>query len=81
MASNATILIVVTAMAVLVLTGACALVVYKMRTKGDSARGLTLRTQIDEDLSRFRRQEELADELDARVIAERGELDVRTVSE
>jgi hypothetical protein len=78
MVTNTTILIIVTAMAALVLTGACALVVYKTRNKGRDVEGATFRNQIDADVLRLRRQEERADRLDATAHAARVEIDIKT---
>ena len=48
-------------MAVLVLTGALALVVYLARIQHRHARGQTIRDQVEEDALRLRRQEVLAE--------------------
>ena len=57
MATNTTVLILVTAMAALVLTGALALVVYKTRNQQRHGKGETIRDQVEEDALRLRRQE------------------------
>jgi hypothetical protein len=77
-ATNTTVLILVTAMAALVLTGALALVVYKTRTRVN-VKGTTRRNQADEDALRLRRQEALADEFDARAHTAQVEVDIKTV--
>jgi hypothetical protein len=69
----------VIAMAVLVLTGALALVVYKTRIQHRHARGQTIRDQVEEDALRLRREEVLADEFDARAHAAQVEVDIKTV--
>ena len=79
MASNTTVLIIVTAMAALVLVGALALVVSKTRTKRRTIDGTTFRDHLEEDALRLRRQEELADEFDARAHAAQVEIDIKTV--
>jgi hypothetical protein len=48
-ATNTTVLILVTAMAALVLTGALALVVYKTRNQQRHGKGETIRDQSDEN--------------------------------
>ena len=78
MATNTMVLIVVAALAVLVLAGVLALVVYKTRTQGRHGKGETIRDQADEDVLRLRRQEALADESAARAHAAQVEIDIKT---
>jgi hypothetical protein len=78
-ATNTTVLILVTAMAALVLTGVLALVVYKTRNQQRYGNGETIRDQVEEDARRLRRQEVLADQLDARAHAAQVEIDIKTV--
>ncbi|MCW2624127.1 hypothetical protein [Mycobacterium sp.] len=79
MATNTTVLVIVTAMAALVLAGALALVVSKTRTSRRNVNGTTIRDQAEEDALRLRRQEALADEFDARAHAAQVEIDIKTV--
>jgi hypothetical protein len=79
MATNTTVLIIVTAMAALVLAGTLALVVSKTRPSRRSVNGTTIRDQAEEDALRLRRQETLADEFDARAHAAQVEIDIKTV--
>jgi hypothetical protein len=76
MATNTTVLIVVTTLAVLVLAGVLAGVVYKTRPP---KRGEMVRDQVEEDALRLRRQQALADEFDARAYAAQVEIDIKTV--
>jgi hypothetical protein len=69
-------LILVTAMAALVLTGVLAAVVCKTRAP---KRVETVRDESEQDALRLRRQEALADELDARAYAAQVEIDIKTV--
>jgi hypothetical protein len=78
-ATNTIVLILVTAMAALVLTGVLALVVYKTRNQQHYRKGETMRDQVDEDTRRLRRQEVLADQFDARAHAAQVEIDIKTV--
>ena len=78
MATNTTVLIVVTALAVLVLAGVLVGVAYKTRTAAPR-QGTTIRDQAEEDALRLRRQEALADEFDARAHAAQVEIDIKTV--
>ena len=78
MATNAMVLIVVAALAVLVLAGVLALVVYKTRSRQRHGKGETIRDQADEDVLRLRRQEALADESAARAHAAQVEIDIKT---
>ncbi len=78
MATNAMVLIVVAALAVLVLAGVLALVVYKTRSQQRHGKGETIRDQADEDVLRLRRQEALADESAARAHAAQVEIDIKT---
>jgi hypothetical protein len=78
-ATNTTVLILVTAMAALVLTGVLALVVYKTRNQQRHGEGETIRDQVEEDALRLRRQEVLADQFDARAHAAQVEIDIKTV--
>jgi hypothetical protein len=70
------VLIIVTTLAILVLTGVLAGVVYKTRTPN---RGEMVRDQVAEDALRLRRQQTLADEFDARAHAAQVEIDIKTV--
>ena len=79
MATNTTVLIVVTALAVLVLAGVLVGVAYKTRTPQRHAKGTKIRDQAEEDALRLRRQEALADEFDARAHAAQVEIDIKTV--
>jgi cytochrome c oxidase assembly protein Cox11 len=79
MATNTTVLLLVTAIAALVLAGALALVVYKARTSRRNVNGTTIRDQAEQDALRLRRQETLADEFDARAHAAQVEIDIKTV--
>jgi len=63
-------------MAALVLTGVLAGVVYKTRAP---KRVETVRDEAEQDALRLRRQEALADELDARAYAAQVEIDIKTV--
>ncbi len=76
MATNTTVLIIVTAMAALVLAGVLAGVVYKTRAP---KRVETVRDEAEQDALRLRHQEVLADEFDARAHAAQVELDIKTV--
>jgi hypothetical protein len=78
MAANAMVLIVVAALAVLVLAGVLALVVYKTRSQQRHGKGETIRDQADEDVLRLQRQEALADESAARAHAAQVEIDIKT---
>ncbi len=78
MATNAMVLIVVAALAVLVLAGVLAIVVYKTRSQQRHGKGETIRDQADEDVLRLRRQEALADESAARAHAAQVEIDIKT---
>jgi hypothetical protein len=78
MATNTTVLIIVTVMAALVLAGTLALVVSKTRPSRRNVNG-TIRDQAEEDALRLRRQETLADEFDARAHAAQVEIDIKTV--
>jgi hypothetical protein len=77
--TNTTVLILVTAMAALVLTGVLALVVYKTRNQQRNGNSETIRDQVEEDALRLRRQEVLADQFDARAHAAQVEIDIKTV--
>jgi hypothetical protein len=77
-ATNTTVLILVTAMAALVLTGVLVLVVYKTRNQQSYGKGETIRDQVEDDALRLRRQEVLADQLDARAHAAQVEVDIKT---
>jgi len=70
------VLIIVTTLAVLVLAGVLAGVVYKTRTP---RWGEMVRDQVEEDALRLRRQQTLADEFDARAHAAQVEIDIKTV--
>ena len=61
MATNTTVLIVVTAIAALVLAGMLVGVAYKTRTQQRNINGETIRDQAEEDARRLRRREALAD--------------------
>jgi hypothetical protein len=76
MATNTTILIVVTALVALVLASALAGVVYKTRTP---KRVEVVRDPAEEDALRLRRQERLADEYAARAHSARVEIDIKTI--
>jgi Flp pilus assembly protein TadG len=76
MATNTTVLLIVTAMAALVLAGVLAGVVYKTRAP---KRVETVRDEAEQDALRLRHQEVLADEFDARAHAAQVELDIKTV--
>jgi hypothetical protein len=78
-ATNTTVLILVTAMAGLVLTGVLVLVVYKTRNQQRHGKGETIRDQVEEDALRLRRQEVLADQFDAQAHAAQVEIDIKTV--
>ena len=78
MAANALVLIVVAALALLVLAGVLALVVYKTRSQQRHGKGETIRDQADEDVLRLQRQEALADESAARAHAAQVEIDIKT---
>jgi hypothetical protein len=69
-------LVIVAAMAALVLAGVLAAVVY--RTRAPNWNELA-RDQFEEDATRLRRQELLADEFDAKVHAAQVEIDIKTV--
>ena len=77
MATNTTVLIVVTAMAALVLAGMLVGVAYKTRTQQRNINGETIRDQAEEDALRLRRREALADEYAARADAAQVEIDIR----
>ena len=72
-------MILVTAIAALVLTGVLTLVVYKTRNQQRHGKGETIRDPAEEEALRLRRQEALADELDARAHAAQVEIDIKTV--
>jgi hypothetical protein len=76
MATNTTVLLIVAAMAVLVLAGVLAGVVYQTRAP---KWGELARDQVEEDAIRLRRQELLVDEFDAKAHAARVEVDIKTV--
>jgi hypothetical protein len=73
---NTTVLIAVTALAVLALAGVLVGVTYKTRAP---KRGETIRDQVEEDVLRLRRRQALADEFAARVHAAQVEIDIKTV--
>jgi hypothetical protein len=79
MATNTTVLIIVTAMAALVLAGTLTLVVFKTSPSRRNVNGTPIRDQAEEDARRLRRQETLADEFDARAHAAQVEIDIKTV--
>jgi hypothetical protein len=79
MATNTTVLIIVTAMAALVLAGTLTLVVFKTSPSRRNVGGTPIRDQAEEDARRLRRQETLADEFDARAHAAQVEIDIKTV--
>ncbi len=79
MATNTTVLIIVTTMAALVLAGTLALVVSKTRPARRIVNAPTIHDQVEEDALRLRRQETLADEFDARAHAAQVEIDIKTV--
>ena len=79
MATNTTVLIIVTAMAGLVLAGTLTLVVSKTRPSRRNVNGTTIHDQVEQDALRLRRQETLADEFDARAHAAQVEIDIKTV--
>ena len=79
MATNTMVLIVVAALAVLVLAGVLALVVYKTRSEQRHGKGETLRDQADKDELGLRRQEALAHESAARAHTAQVEVDIKTV--
>jgi hypothetical protein len=79
MATNTTVLIIVTAMAALVLAGTLTLVVFKTSPSRRNVNGTPIRDQAQEDARRLRRQETLADEFDARAHAAQVEIDIKTV--
>jgi hypothetical protein len=79
MATNTTVLIVVTAIAAFVLAGMIVGVVYKTRASRRNVNGTTIRDQAEEDALRLRRQEMLADEFGARAHAAQVEIDIKTV--
>ena len=79
MATNTTVLIVVTAMAALVLAGMLVGVAYKTRTQQRNINGETIRDQAEEDALRLRRREALADEYAARADAAQVEIDIKTI--
>jgi hypothetical protein len=76
MATNTTVLLLVTAIAALVLAGVLAGVVYKTRAP---KRVETVGDEAEQDALRLRRQEALADEFDARAHAAQVEIDIKTV--
>jgi hypothetical protein len=76
MPTNTTVLIVVTALAVLALAGVLVWVTYKTRGPKMSE---TIRDQVEDDALRLRRREALADEFAARVHAAQVEIDIKTV--
>jgi hypothetical protein len=79
MATNTTVLIIVTAMAALVLAGTLTLVVFKTSPSRRNVNGTPIRDQAQEHARRLRRQETLADEFDARAHAAQVEIDIKTV--
>ena len=79
MATNTTVLIVVTAIAALVLAGMLVGVAYKTRTQQRNINGETIRDQAEEDARRLRRREALADEYAARADAAQVEIDIKTI--
>jgi hypothetical protein len=78
MSTNAAVLIVVTALAALVLSGALAVVISKTRTSRRHLGGTRIGDQAEEGALRLQRQEALADEMDARVHAAQLEIDIKT---
>ena len=79
MATNTTVLIVVTAMAALMLAGMVVGVAYKTRTRQRNIKGETVRDQAEEDVLRLRRREALADEYAARAHAAQVEIEIKTI--
>ena len=79
MATNTTVLIVVTAMAALSLAGMLVGVAYKTRTQQRNINGETIRDQAEEDALRLRRREALTDEYAARADAAQVEIDIKTI--
>ena len=78
MPTNAIILIIVTAVALLVLAGVLKIASSRMSAPRHRGRGSTTHDQFDEDALRIRRQEALADELAARAHAAEVEIDIKT---
>jgi hypothetical protein len=78
MGTNSMVLTVVAAFAALVLIGVCVLVAYKTRTHKRHGNGQTIRDHAENDALRLRRQEDLADEFDARAHATQVEIDIKT---
>jgi hypothetical protein len=76
MGTNATVLVIVVAMAALVLTGV--LVGVACRTRAPKLSEI-VRDQAEEDALRLSRQELLADDFDARAHAAQVDIDIKTV--
>jgi hypothetical protein len=79
MASNTTLLIVVTARAVLVLAGMLAGVAYKTRTPHRNGTDTPIGDQAAQDALGLRRQQALADEYAARAQAAQVEIEIKTI--
>ena len=79
MASNTTVLIVVTALAVLVLAGMLVGVAYKTRTPHQRATDTNTGDQAAEDVLRLRRRQALADEYAARAQAAQFEIEIKSI--
>lgn len=78
MASNATVMIVVVAMAALLFAGMFAGVVFKTRTRQRRGKGETIRDQAERNALQVRYQEGLADEFAVKAYAAQVEVDIKT---
>jgi hypothetical protein len=76
MHTNTTVLIVVTALAVLALAGVLVWVTYKTRGPKMSE---TIRDQVEDDALRLQRQQVLADEYAARAQAAEAEIEIKII--
>ena len=79
MPTNASVLVVVTALAVLALGSVLVWVTYKTRAPQRHATDTTIRDEVEENERRLRRQRVLADESAARVRAAEVEIEIRAI--
>ncbi|MGO4442247.1 hypothetical protein AB4Z42_02705 [Mycobacterium sp. 2YAF39] len=77
-ATNTIILIVVTAAALFVLAGVIKIASSRMSVPRHRGKSATIHDRFAEDALRLRRQEAVADELDARAHAAEVEIDIKT---
>ncbi len=69
MTTNTTVLLLVTALALLVLTGVLTVVAYRTRRRRHGTADTTIRDEVAEDIQQVRRQQMLADQYAANIRA------------